>query len=776
MTTNSQTIGTSTNRWKAVYIGTQSTIGANNKPIYWNEGVPTVVSQDLAVNITGTAANATTAASANKLSNARSILVKLDSTNAASFNGTGDIQPGVTGTLPVSRGGTGQSSVDSTPTNNSLKMVTSGGVYTAIKNLENTLKYAASDSNKGAANSVKASITFSSSGNGATSVTTYNGSEAKTISYNTIGAAAASHTHNYAGSASVNGPANSVKAAITFTSSGGESSGITYNGNVARTISYNTIGAAPAGNYAKSREQNGPADSALTANKLTTGKTFRVDLTSTTASSAFDGTRNISDIGVSGTLSVSNGGTGLSTTGNINAVVIGNSSSGTGKMQTVQTDSGAFYATAPNAKPTFGILPVAQGGTNKNSYTTNGVLYASASTAIGQATPNTSNQILMSNSNKVPIWQSPTSNISNNNKLPPTSESVYAALENLRIENLPNLSNTYVWDSLSSGTYYVTREQEGRAGSPVAINTSNINKISTWISCTAISATQLQLSGTPSVYTIGSDPFSTVTIPANRYCIVELNNSSSSYTTTGAVFYTGSSSKVFTQNVSYKPSSDPIYINTQVQNMLGSTVLASGLSYSNEQIYWSGTPGGSTSLYSGPLWGNLPSGINQYSQYVSTSGTMIYPGGAVSEAGSWTTQLGGSNLFTHGISGSTIHLCRGSLADIILQRRIGSYSGNGTTSVTLNFNNTSSAKRIPRVIRLAPTADSRVKNAIDIDTYGVTITSGSNNFQPVYTSSTFISGARWTNNNCLSLSVTLTDSGINMFNKSGNTYQYYALA
>lgn len=41
-------------------------------------------------------------------------------------------------TLPVSRGGTGNTSVDSTPTSGSKKMVTSGGVYTAISNLTPT--------------------------------------------------------------------------------------------------------------------------------------------------------------------------------------------------------------------------------------------------------------------------------------------------------------------------------------------------------------------------------------------------------------------------------------------------------------------------------------------------------------------------------------------------------------------------------------------------------------------------------------------------------------
>lgn len=55
------------------------------------------------------------------------------------------------------------------------------------------------------------------------------------------------HTHNYAGSASAGGAANSVKAALTFSTSGnGAGNGTTFNGSTARTISYNSVGAAPA--------------------------------------------------------------------------------------------------------------------------------------------------------------------------------------------------------------------------------------------------------------------------------------------------------------------------------------------------------------------------------------------------------------------------------------------------------------------------------------------------------------------------------------------------
>ncbi len=48
------------------------------------------------------------AGSATKLATARTIQINLESTSSASFDGTANITPGVTGTLPISNGGTGQ--------------------------------------------------------------------------------------------------------------------------------------------------------------------------------------------------------------------------------------------------------------------------------------------------------------------------------------------------------------------------------------------------------------------------------------------------------------------------------------------------------------------------------------------------------------------------------------------------------------------------------------------------------------------------------------------
>lgn len=55
------------------------------------------------------------------------------------------------GTLPVARGGTGNTSVDTTPTSGSTKMVTSGGVHTALAGkADSSHKHSASDITSGA--------------------------------------------------------------------------------------------------------------------------------------------------------------------------------------------------------------------------------------------------------------------------------------------------------------------------------------------------------------------------------------------------------------------------------------------------------------------------------------------------------------------------------------------------------------------------------------------------------------------------------------------------
>ena len=80
-----------------------------------------------------------TANTATKLATARTIQTNLASDSTASFDGSANVTPGVTGVLPVANGGTGNSSVDTTPTSGSSKMVTSGGVYTALSEKQDTI-------------------------------------------------------------------------------------------------------------------------------------------------------------------------------------------------------------------------------------------------------------------------------------------------------------------------------------------------------------------------------------------------------------------------------------------------------------------------------------------------------------------------------------------------------------------------------------------------------------------------------------------------------------
>lgn len=85
-----------------------STIGSSTLPVYMNGGTITACGTSLGVSVTGSSASCTgNAATATKLATARTIQTNLGSTSSASFNGTANVTPGITGTLPISHGGTG---------------------------------------------------------------------------------------------------------------------------------------------------------------------------------------------------------------------------------------------------------------------------------------------------------------------------------------------------------------------------------------------------------------------------------------------------------------------------------------------------------------------------------------------------------------------------------------------------------------------------------------------------------------------------------------------
>lgn len=74
--------------------------GDANTPVYFTGGKPTACTS-LDLSTSGNAATAT------KLATARTFRTNLASTSTASFDGSGNVTPGVTGTLPLGNGGTG---------------------------------------------------------------------------------------------------------------------------------------------------------------------------------------------------------------------------------------------------------------------------------------------------------------------------------------------------------------------------------------------------------------------------------------------------------------------------------------------------------------------------------------------------------------------------------------------------------------------------------------------------------------------------------------------
>ncbi|MBO7697083.1 MAG: hypothetical protein J6T10_31005 [Methanobrevibacter sp.] len=127
-------------------------------------------------------------------------------------------------------------------------------------------------------------------------------------------------------------------------------------------------------------------------------------------------------------------------------------------------------------------------------------------------------------------------------------------------------------------------------------------------------------------------------------------------------------------------------------------------------------------------------------------------------------------MYTHGRGSSIIHLCRGSLADILLGRRMGVYTGNGGSSTTINFDSW-----VPKLLMILETiypedTSTRRVNVV-IDTYNLR-----GDLQPTINyMGTTVQSLQWGNNNCKSITITWTDSSKSYFNKSGVSYKYIAL-
>lgn len=126
-----------------ISIGTDNTISHGSSGAvagtYGNVGYAPKITIDGFGHITSAENVSITADVANSLSTAGTVRVNLASSSAPTYTSGGNITPGVTGILPVANGGTGNSSVDTAPTANSTKMVTSGGIASALAGKQDKL-------------------------------------------------------------------------------------------------------------------------------------------------------------------------------------------------------------------------------------------------------------------------------------------------------------------------------------------------------------------------------------------------------------------------------------------------------------------------------------------------------------------------------------------------------------------------------------------------------------------------------------------------------------
>lgn len=175
--------------------------------------------------VTGSSGSCTgNAATASKLATPRTILTDLGSTSSASFNGTSDITPGITGILPLANGGTGASTATGALANLGLTATAAelnycDGVTSNIQTQIDSLNSNKLDMTATASSSAKVANSLIIKLNGGstegTNLFTYNGSSAKTVNItaSSIGAATSSHTH----SAYLEKGGGTVSGTVTFT-------------------------------------------------------------------------------------------------------------------------------------------------------------------------------------------------------------------------------------------------------------------------------------------------------------------------------------------------------------------------------------------------------------------------------------------------------------------------------------------------------------------------------------------------------------------------------
>ena len=385
-------------------VATSGTTGSTSCPVYISNGVPTGISA-LSVSYGGT--GATTANDAWTALGGGNI-GKMNSTGSTSYFLRAD---GQWAAPPTSSGSTTDNDyrVQQAYSSNSssypilLRPVTSGtttttttAYYSGVSitpstntingNLSGTASYATS---AGTASGLSSTLGVSYGGTGNTSLTSNqvvlgNGSSAlKTTSATGTGALYRTSTTG-APSFGVLPVAQggtgvtSISELQNLVGGGGSSSDVNVTQNATTTnASYPILlkGTTTSGSYTGTVY----FDSGVTLNPYTNMIAANISGNAATATTATSATTATTASGLSSTLSINGGGTGV-TTLTSNQVVLGN---GTSALKTTSASgTGALYRTGTTSAPSFGTLGVSYGGTGTTSLTSNQVVLGSGTGAL----------------------------------------------------------------------------------------------------------------------------------------------------------------------------------------------------------------------------------------------------------------------------------------------------------------------------------------------------------------------------------------------------------
>lgn len=227
---------------------------------------------------------ATVVKNATKLNTARTIRTNLESNSTASFDGTTDVTPGVTGTLSISNGGTGATTADGVLTNLGITATSTelnyvAGVSSNIQGqLDSKQSTITGSATTIASNTLTANRALITNGDGKVAISDVSSVELKYLDGVTSNVqtqlnakAAADHTHKYAGSSSAGGSATS---AVKLDSSAGSSTTPVYFSS-GKPVVCTSLDLDTSGNSA-------------TATKLETGREITLS-GDVTGSTTFDG-------------------------------------------------------------------------------------------------------------------------------------------------------------------------------------------------------------------------------------------------------------------------------------------------------------------------------------------------------------------------------------------------------------------------------------------------------------------------------------------------------